>query len=325
MNFKEMIIAPSMIQRLEDDEWFTWGASVIAGDDGRYHMFVSRWKKVYTFFGWLTKSEIVRAVADHKEGPFTVVATMDQLMDQSWSSKMVHNPTIKKYGNHYYLYYIGTTYEDNVPYVPEDFGHPYDVINHPARYNQKIGVAIADSLEGPFIPSASNPVLDRRDGEWDCTFVCNPSIFIEDSGEVKMIYKAKLEKEEVLILGAAVASHPEGPFVRKGPSPLFNHDIEDPFMWQEHGTYYMLAKDMRGDVVDKYDGILFESDNGYDFRLSSNKLAWNHRIDYCDDRSERPLFVERPQLLIENGRPTCLYTAISNNRSHSYNLARLLK
>ncbi len=140
-----------------------------------------------------------------------------------------------------------------------------------------------------------------------------------------MIYKAKLEHEEKLILGAAIANDPEGPYERKGPSPLFDYDIEDPFIWKQEGKYYMLAKDMRGHIVGKYDGILFESEDGLNFVISSNALAWDHEVIYTDKETEHPLFVERPQLLIENGQPKCFYTAISNDRSHSYNLARVLK
>src|SRR5262249_41603082 len=53
------------------DGYWVWCGSVIKGDDGRYHMFASRWPKDITFHpGWMTSSEIVRAVADRPEGPY---------------------------------------------------------------------------------------------------------------------------------------------------------------------------------------------------------------------------------------------------------------
>ena len=40
--------------RLEHEDWFTWGASVLQGEDGRYHMFYCRWPKQYPFSdGWV--------------------------------------------------------------------------------------------------------------------------------------------------------------------------------------------------------------------------------------------------------------------------------
>src|SRR5687768_17185985 len=51
--------------------YWVWCGSVIKGDDGRYHMFASRWPKDLTFHpGWMTNSEIVRAVAERPEGPY---------------------------------------------------------------------------------------------------------------------------------------------------------------------------------------------------------------------------------------------------------------
>src|SRR5262245_42584521 len=51
--------------------YWVWCGSVIKGDDGRYHLFASRWPKDITFHpGWMTSSEIVRAVADRPEGPY---------------------------------------------------------------------------------------------------------------------------------------------------------------------------------------------------------------------------------------------------------------
>jgi hypothetical protein len=32
------------------EDYWVWGASVIQGEDGKYHMFASRWPKKYPFF-----------------------------------------------------------------------------------------------------------------------------------------------------------------------------------------------------------------------------------------------------------------------------------
>jgi len=47
------------------DGYWVWCGSVIKAEDGRYHLFASRWPRDITFHpGWMTNSEIVRAVAD---------------------------------------------------------------------------------------------------------------------------------------------------------------------------------------------------------------------------------------------------------------------
>ena len=55
--------------------YYNWGTSILKGDDGKYHMFYSRWKKDYGFYGWLTHSEIAHAVSDHPAGPWTYLET----------------------------------------------------------------------------------------------------------------------------------------------------------------------------------------------------------------------------------------------------------
>lgn len=320
MNFKERIVEPYKHQVLQKDGYFIWCGSVVGDGKGRYHMFASCWEKSKTFNSWVTHSRIVRAEAEQPEGPFIIVEELTSLNTQSWSEKMTHNPTVLKIKDKYYLFYIGTTYEDTVDDIPEN------VCVHPARFNQRIGAAVADSPEGPWVPSEKNPILKpREEGYWDSTFVTNPSVYVDRDGEVRMIYKAKWHTDNRLILGLAVAKDPEGPYERMGPSPLFEHDVEDPYIWEEWGKYWMVAKDMQGDLVGKYNGVLFESEDCMNWRLAENPLAWNHKISWLEGEEECPTNMERPQLLVENGKPVCFYTAIGDFKTFSYNLARRLR
>ena len=53
----------------ECEGWWVWGSSVIKGDDGKYHMFVSRFPKSLPFHpGWMVASEIVHATSDVPQG-----------------------------------------------------------------------------------------------------------------------------------------------------------------------------------------------------------------------------------------------------------------
>jgi hypothetical protein len=53
----------------QDPDYWVWGSSVIKGEDGKYHMFASRWLKKLGFGKWVTNSEVVHAVADTPVGP----------------------------------------------------------------------------------------------------------------------------------------------------------------------------------------------------------------------------------------------------------------
>lgn len=53
------------------DGYWVWCGSVVKGEDGKFHMFASRWDKKYPMHpGWLAGSEIVRAESCTPEGPY---------------------------------------------------------------------------------------------------------------------------------------------------------------------------------------------------------------------------------------------------------------
>ena len=55
----------------ECEGYWSWGSSVVKGEDGKYHMFVSRFPKSLPFHpGWMIASEVVHAVSDIPEGPY---------------------------------------------------------------------------------------------------------------------------------------------------------------------------------------------------------------------------------------------------------------
>jgi hypothetical protein len=102
------------------DGYFNWGASIIKGKDGRYHMFYSRWKKEYSFTGWLTHSEIAHAVSKTPYGPWKYKNTvLSGRGNNHWDAITAHNPKIKFFEGRYYLYYISTNMGD-VEYTEKD-------------------------------------------------------------------------------------------------------------------------------------------------------------------------------------------------------------
>ena len=84
----------------EMDGYWVWDGSVIKGEDGRYHMFASRWPKIYPMHpGWMIASEVVRASCDTPDGKYEFEeVVLPARGPQYWDGRATHNPQITKQG-----------------------------------------------------------------------------------------------------------------------------------------------------------------------------------------------------------------------------------
>ncbi|MDR0757320.1 MAG: hypothetical protein LBF85_05680, partial [Tannerella sp.] len=105
-----MIASVSSKSILTEDDYYVWGASPVRSDDGKYHVFYSRWLKKYGFSAWVTHSEVAHAVADDLFGPykFRDIALNARGADY-WDGLCVHTPTVHRFNGKYYIYYMGNT------------------------------------------------------------------------------------------------------------------------------------------------------------------------------------------------------------------------
>jgi len=111
--FKDRLQSVSEKNVLKTEGYYNWGSSIIKGDDGKYHLFYSRWKKEYKFTGWLTHSEIAHAISDKPAGPWEFKETvLSGRGDKHWDAITAHNPKIKHFEGKYYLYYCATNLGD---------------------------------------------------------------------------------------------------------------------------------------------------------------------------------------------------------------------
>ena len=110
---RTIINSPNTLQHPDN---FIWGASVIKGENGKYHMLYSTWDTGpdNTNFSnaWVLYSEIAYAVSDYPDQNFKHVGTIlrgriHEGDSTAWDAQAVHNPHIKKFNDKYYLYYIG--------------------------------------------------------------------------------------------------------------------------------------------------------------------------------------------------------------------------
>ena len=219
------------------DTMSIWGGSVVKGEDGLYHMFYSRWPKAPGWV-WVSHSEIAHAVSESPFGPFKFKeVTLPVRGAKYWDGLCTHNPTIHKFDGKYYLYYMGNTGDGKIVGEP---GKPK--LNWVHRNNQRIGVAVADNLSGPWT-RFDKPVLDITHDDslaHDALVTSNPSVCQMIDGKILMVYKAVGKKRSLpnggpVVHCVAIADSPTGPF-KKYPDPVFTFEgehfpAEDPCIW----------------------------------------------------------------------------------------------
>ena len=244
-----------------DDSW-VWCGSCITGEDGRYHLFASRWPRQYPMHpGWLFHSEIVRAVADRPEGPYTFQeVVLPRRSHHLFDGRATHNPSIHKCGDTYLLFYVGVTYNAEPPAAE---GHPTneDRYYRQVWHNKRIGLATAPSVLGPWT-RRDLPILEPRPGKWDTTITSNPAPCVKPDGSVYLIYKSSAPpagRVGPFSLGMAHAPHWTAPFTRLQDAPLFgigsdDRHVEDPFLWHDGEQFNIIMKDMTGSMCGEHHG-----------------------------------------------------------------------
>ena len=305
----------------QDPDYWVWGSSVIQGEDGKYHMFASRWLKKLGFGKWVTNSEVVHAVADTPIGPYkTVKVVLPKRGKQYWDGMCTHNPRVIKHKGKYLLYYFGNTYDFEQPTV-ENKDLPREKWTE-AWMNKRIGVAISDSVYGPW-KRLDKPVIEPRPGKWDSSITSNPAPVVnEKTGDILLMYKSSEHgPQPPLLLGVAKASNPEGPYERLSDGPIFRFetpgkehvDVEDPYVWWNGEKYEAIMKDRSGEICgEEGGGIHAWSDDGVKWQLFDKVKAYSRDILWDDGSITHQNHFERPFLLIENGKPTHFFAATGN-------------
>lgn len=310
--------------------YYVWGASAIKGDDGLYHVFYSRWKKEYSFNAWVTHSEIAHAVSPTLLGPYKFKnVALPARGATYWDGYCTHNPTIHKFGNKYYLYYMGNT---------GDGQNIKNDLNWNHRNNQRIGVAVATDLNGVW-ERFDKPLIDvsSDDNAPDALCTNNPAITQMPNGKFLMIYKCVGKKRGLPFGGpvahlAAFSDSPSGPFT-KNLTPLFTSDksdfpAEDPYIWTQGDKVYAIVKDIKGVFTGTgdYSLALFETTDGLNWKTAKNSLVTERLIKWDDGSLQKVANLERPQLYQEDGEPKALFFAVNpSDFSHTYNVHIPLK
>lgn len=303
------------------DDYWVWCGSAVKGEDGRFHLFASRWPMWLPMHpGWLVRSEIVRAVADRPEGPYEFQeVVLPARGAEYWDGRSTHNPHIVKHKGLYLLYYMGSTHPlpDPVPGDGYGLSDPRCIV---ARANKRIGLAVSESVFGPW-KRLDSPILPTRPGKFDSFLTSNPAPCVHEDGSVLLIYKARRyegNEHGKMTIGAARADHFEGPYRVVSEGPVFPPErfhLEDPFIWKTEDGYAMIAKDMDGNVCgEKYGGIQAVSRDGLNWELADRPRSYSRTVTWDDGTVQTLGNMERPFLLFQDGRPTHLFAAVSDGK-----------
>jgi len=323
LDFSTMIQPVPRRARFANPDFYIWGASMVQGDDGRCHLYYSRWRRELGFSAWVTHSEIAHAVAEQPLGPYTHRdVALPPRGAEFWDGLCTHNPTVHRFGGKYYLYHMGNT-GDWVNLKGLNWTH---------RNQQRIGVAVADSPDGPW-QRFPTPVIDVTPGFHNALCCANPSVTQRPDGSYLMVYKAVNNQGTMPFGGpvfhiAATAESPVGPFV-KHPDPVFvkagvHFAAEDPYIWRGDDRYWAIVKDNAGHFTDAGKSlVLFESPDGLAWRLAEHPLVSTIQITGPDGQVEKLHSLERPQLWLDHGVPAVLFCAVADDShcDHSYNVA----
>ncbi len=298
--------------------YYNWGTSIIKGQDGKYHMFYSRWKREYTFYGWLTHSEVAHATSKSPAGPWKYKETVLTGRGKgNWDAITAHNPKIKYFDGKYYLYYISTHLGDK-PYTEADlvetaqtgYSHPNWKILRP---NQRTGVAVANSINGPW-KRMDEPLIEPSDPI--TTLTVNPAIDRGSDGKYYLIVKGDKPNATGFVRNQAIAvsDSPTGPFEMQDKPVIDYMDTEDMSIWYDedrqlfYGVFH--AHTFIG-LVSSPDGINWKKANEHVLMLKSVKRK--------DGSTLKPDRLERPYVYTENGKPKVLSLAVKKG-DESYSI-----
>lgn len=293
-----------------EEGYHVWGGSPIVGPAGDVHLFVARWPIEARFDpGWRTHSEIAHYRGEKPEGPFWFVSVVLSGDGEGWDASGHHNPNVRQVGDRYALTYIANA----------------GLEGHPA--NQRIGLCVADALDGPWKELGSDGlVLEPAAEGWTAgarNGVNNPSLLPAHDGTFLLYFKSTDMREGASrhsVMGVARSQTLGGPYVIQ-PEPITSNDrsIEDGYAFHWKGRIRLMTTDNFG-LLERGGGLLWSSEDGVGF--DPKPVLGFHRLPaylpHGVPETARRHYgaapkLERPQLLLIDGEPRYLYAPSGTN------------
>jgi hypothetical protein len=252
-------------------QWCYWDGKIIKGQDGKYHMFASRWDQSKGHSGW-GGSVAVHAVSDNPTGPY-----VDKGM--CWPDNeggKGHNVTANELPDGTYSVIVSTT-------------RPGDVFT-------------SKSLDGPWTYQGSVKIDANGFSAPKAQNLC---FVVRPDGSYLMV-----STHGVLMLSTSGILGPykvQGPSVFPTNVPGFSNDSEDPVIWYSGGLYHIVANwfsERKALHLTSPDGI----NNWKNMGLAYDPTA--NFVRYTDGTVNHWNKMERPGVLIENGHVTHFTLAV---------------
>lgn len=258
-------------------EWCYWDGGIVKGDDGKYHLYASRWPQTQAHgVGWREGSKGIHAVSDHVMGPYEDLG----LVWPDWLDGKGHNV-------------VGLRMHDG----------RYAVVTSEITRGE---VFTADSPDGPFEllgqievdPNGFPPSLAAYDGGQGN--MANVQILVRPDGRYMLIGRSTA----VMISDDGIL----GPYkimsdaVYKANPELPQDRNEDPTLWYSGGLYHVVYNHWASKTSHHFsskDGINDWTYRGIAFKKGASKI-----FRYTDGTVNDWQFVERPTAYVEDGHVT---------------------
>lgn len=315
-------------------DYYTWCSSVIKGEDGKYHMFYSRWPhgKRKTdddsmnyifdgFRGWNKYSEIAYAVSDHLTGPYRYVKTIlkGDGDPSRWDRFTMHNPQIRKFGGNYYLYYVSNSFNAGLPFKDSSSRREW---HHWLKYNctQSVGVirarSIKDLVAGNYF-KPEKPVM-AIDNVHTFEVATNPTVTQGPDGKYYMMFKSRKPNVGNMTFWMAKADRPDQPFTFVGE--VFTSEemaCEDPCMWydKKRKRFYAAVKYYSNSkkIVPQFGALaLITSRDGLNWQPAQHPLISLRELRMKGGNKIELAHLERPFTVTDSkGQVLALFAAAS--------------
>jgi len=173
----------------------------------------------------------------------------------SWEGSSVFTPNILVADDKYYLFYTGTS---------------QSFYKKPFNPDSKIGVAIADSPDGPWTKNEEgNPVITNSDNpEHFDSHLVDDACLIKRNGKYWLYFKGRQlgKLPSNTQMGVAIADKPEGPYLKHEANPVIpgNHEV---VIWTEgEGVVAMIGTTGPANIINS----TLYSEDGLSFKKVQN-------------------------------------------------------
>jgi hypothetical protein len=325
LDFSKMMKGVSADNILYDTtDYYNWGSSIVKGEDGKYHLFYAQMPRDLGFSTWLNDGIISRAVANQPEGPYVRQETILKGRGFGyWDETTAHNPWIQKYNGKYYLYYMSSNYGGRKLNADELHQARTKWIDNEfralVRENQRIGVAVSESVFGPW-ERLDKPIVEPKLPITNIT--CNPAVTQRPDGGYLMLIRGDMPDTTELVRHQAVGLSPTpiGPWEIQAKAAVSYMNAEDPAIWydKKRERYYAIYHGFG------YMGLITSTD-GLNWKKAKHYKIME--LAYKNDKGEmvKVARMERPFLYLEDGVPKVLTVSIQLDSGESYSMFIPLK